>query len=135
MDQRTVIVGVEIAVLVFAVLSLLSLLLRYRLLLSTRGAFQCSVRRGKRWVLGVTRYRDDRLDWYPLMDWVLKPRLIILRAGMDVQEHRQSRRYDNVMYVTLRSQGRTINVAMSPSAFAGIVAWMDAAPPQAEPVL
>jgi hypothetical protein len=104
------------------------------------GTFDCSLRTtldrmGKGWTLGVARYEADRIEWFRVFGFSLKPSRVLQRCDLAVAE----RRYPSgteafaVMsgFVIVRCifEGKPIELAMSEQAYTGFASWLEAAPP------
>lgn len=109
------------------------------------GSFACAVRPtvqgGTRatpgpealvWSQGVAHYGVGRLDWWRI--WSLSPRpalvwdrsdLVVLgRRGMEAVGR------PDLFEVRCRHQGDEFELAMSPDAYAGMMSWLESAPPR-----
>jgi hypothetical protein len=106
------------------------------------GTFELSVRLrdvelGHGWVLGLGRYRDDRVEWFRIFSLWPRPKLVWLRSDLvyESQRPRQGREqfslYSGNVVVTCSSPAGTVLLAMSPSALTGLQSWLEAAPPGA----
>ncbi|MDR1449025.1 MAG: DUF2550 domain-containing protein [Propionibacteriaceae bacterium] len=106
------------------------------------GTFDCYYRhahdaRPQHWSQGIAQYRGDALWWYPLLSFTLQPRFRWLRLGIDGASRRwPSTAERGVLYegqqvlrVRNRAEGDICDLAMSPSAVNGLLAWIEAAPP------
>jgi hypothetical protein len=104
------------------------------------GTFDCSLRTtldrmGTGWTLGVARYQADRIDWFRVFGFSVKPSRVLPRSDLAVAE----RRYPSgteafaVMsgFVIVRCifEGKPIELAMSEQAYTGFASWLEAAPP------
>jgi len=131
---------------VIAALVLLSALLvagfvgRRRFLSRSSGTFDCSLRTstermGKGWVLGLARYEADRIEWFRVFDLSMRPRRVLLRGDMQVQQRRYPTGPEvfSLMsgFVVVRcayEQGH-LELAMSEQAYTGFASWLESAPP------
>ena len=108
--------------------------------LPPRGTFEFSVRvrsarAGRGWILGVGRYTGDALEWFRIFSLAPRPRFTYssLRAG--VRRPREPSGveayslYSGHIVVTCRTPSGLLEVAMSPDALTGFLAWLEAAPP------
>lgn len=131
---------------VIAALLLLAALLvavfvgRRRFLSRSSGTFDCSMRTtaqgvGKGWVLGLARYEADRIEWFRVFDLSMRPRRVLLRGDMQVQERRYPTGPEafSVMsgFVIVRCayERGPLELAMSEQAYTGFASWLEAAPP------
>ena len=132
----------EVVAALLAVLAVLVLgfVGRRRFLSRYSGTFDCSLRcsndrLGKGWVLGLARYEADRIEWFRVFDFSLRPRRVLRRSDMQVQE----RRYPSgpeaftVMsgFVIVRCayEPGPLELAMSEQSYTGFASWLESAPP------
>jgi hypothetical protein len=128
-------------VLLFLVLVYgLGLVFRRRWLSRHGGTFEFSVRvrsgrAGRGWVLGVGRYTVDCLEWFRIFSLSPRPRFLYSRADLEYVSRREPERaeayslYSGHIVVTCRTSAGLLDVAMSPDALTGFLAWLEAAPP------
>ena len=128
--------------------SLLLLVLAYGLALVVRrrwisrhgGTFEFSVRvrssrAGRGWVLGVGRYSGSLLEWFRVFSLAPRPRLTFQRSELEYVGRRDPAGveayslYAGHVIVTCKTLVGTLEVAMSPEALTGFLAWLEAAPP------
>ncbi len=128
--------------------SLLLLVLAYGLALVVRrrwisrhgGTFEFSVRvrsgrAGRGWVLGVGRYSGGVLEWFRVFSVSPRPRLVLRRSELEYAGRRDPAGveayslYAGHVVVTCHTPLGTLEVAMSPEALTGFLAWLEAAPP------
>jgi Protein of unknown function (DUF2550) len=104
------------------------------------GAFDCSLRLesaavGKGWRLGLARYHNDRIEWFRVFDISPRPRHILLRVDVLVQERRIPQGVEalSVMtgFVIVRCERGTspVELAMSDRSYTGFASWLESAPP------
>jgi hypothetical protein len=116
------------------------LVLRRRWLSRNGGTFEFSVRvrpgrAGRGWVLGVGRYTGDELEWFRIFSLAPRPRLRYRRADLEFVARREPDRmegyslYSGHIVVSCRTPSGLLEVAMSPAALTGFLAWLEAAPP------
>ena len=127
---------------------LLVLLLVYALVLVARrrwisrhgGTFEFSVRvrsgrAGRGWVLGVGRYTGDDLEWFRIFSLSPRPRFVYRRGELEYVGRRDAdgveaySLYTGHIVVSARTPAGMLEVAMSPEALTGFLAWLEAAPP------
>jgi hypothetical protein len=131
--------AVGVVVLLIAVLLGL-VALRRRRLLHLPGALECAVRRQARsggggWSLGVARLAGDRLEWHRLLSLAPRPALALSRVSAEVCSKRTALPVEHIAataggaVLELRAGTRTVELALSPAALTGLVAWLEAAPP------
>ena len=120
-------------------LSLVAVVLRRRTLLGQVGTFDCSLRtsrRGRRrWALGVGRYEVDRLDWYRMFSFSVRPSCSYARGALDVVGRREPTGAEalavqpGAIVVDCRHRGDDLQMAMSRDAYTGFASWLESAPP------
>lgn len=122
----------------------LLLLVRRRLLTRGSGTFELSYRArpersGRGWVLGMGRYRGDSLAFYRVFGVLLRPLRTFPRDALTVGERRtpsegeQQVLYAGHLVVQCRVGEESVELAMSPGALTGMLAWLEAAPPGRSP--
>jgi Protein of unknown function (DUF2550) len=128
--------------------ALLLLVLVYGIILVVRrrwisrhgGTFEFSVRvrsgrAGRGWVLGVGRYSGGDLEWFRIFSLDPRPKLSFRRSELEYTGRRDPggvesySLYSGHIIVTCRTPDGTLEVAMSPEALTGFLAWLEAAPP------
>lgn len=113
---------------------------RRRFLSRSSGTFDCSLRTstsrlGKGWVLGLARYEADRVEWFRVFDLSLRPRRVLHRPYLHVQDRRQPAGPEafalapGAVVVRCSSDGGAVELAMSDQSYTGFAAWLEAAPP------
>ncbi|MFR9676819.1 DUF2550 domain-containing protein [Streptomyces sp. TR06-5] len=132
--------------LLLVVLALFVFGLRRRLIQRSGGTFDCSLRwdlpeeetgdsGGKGWVYGVARYNGDRVDWFRVFSYALRPRRTLERAGVDVLARRMPSGEEELallsdqVVLSCTLYGTRVELAMSDDALTGFLAWLEAAPP------
>ena len=118
----------------------IALVVRRRWISRNGGTFELSVRvrpgrAGRGWVLGVARYTADGLEWFRIFSLAPRPRLTYHRADLSYVGRREPEgveaysMYSGHIVVTCRTPSGLLEVAMSPAALTGFLAWLEAAPP------
>jgi hypothetical protein len=105
------------------------------------GTFEFSVRvrptrAGRGWVLGVGRYSGDDLEWFRIFSLAPRPKLVFRRAELTYVGNREPAAgpeayslYSGHLIVICTTPTGRLEVAMSPDALTGFLAWLEAAPP------
>ncbi len=134
---------VAVVVIVAMVLPLVWVVIRRRLLARQGGSFDCSLRiptatPGSGWVMGVARYAGEFLEWHAAFGFSMTPRLRLERSRTVAVEQRMPSNLESAaLYeqrrIVLLEQRRTNRdpreLAMTPEALTGLLAWLEAAPP------
>ncbi len=121
-------------------LALAWLFLRRRWLSRTGGTFACSRRRdlstpGSRWVLGVARYREHELQWFPAVSMSLWPTQRFDRAHVRAGDQRRplpeeaGPLYQSQRVLRLDGPSGGVELAMDAGSLTGLLSWLEAAPP------
>ena len=128
------------ALLLLVLLYGLALVVRRRWLSRHGGTFEFSVRvrstkTGRGWVLGVGRYSGDLLEWFRIFSLAPRPKLRFLRSELAFVGRREPvgaesySLYAGHIVVECTARTGSLEVAMSPEALTGFLAWLEAAPP------
>ncbi|WP_328469632.1 DUF2550 domain-containing protein [Streptomyces sp. NBC_00448] len=133
------------AVLVAALLGLFLFGLRRRLIQRPGGTFDCSLRpapagdaesaAGKGWVYGVARYSGDRVEWFRVFSYAIRPRQVLERPSIEVTGRREPQGSEELALLSdavvlcCVHRGVRLELAMSDDALTGFLAWLEAAPP------
>lgn len=122
----------------------LLLVVRRRVLSRHGGTFELSVRIGSRgrqpqagrgWVLGIGRYRDERLEWFRIFSPAPRPRRVWDRPDLRITGQREPSGqeafalYGGHLVVECTTPRGPVELAMSPSALTGFSSWLEAGPP------
>jgi len=138
------------AVVLAAVAGLFLFGLRRRLIQRPGGTFDCSLRPappddseaglsdahgGRGWVYGVARYSGDRVEWFRVFSYAVRPRRVLERPAIEVLGRRQPRGSEELallsdaVVLVCAHRGVRLELAMSEDALTGFLAWLEAAPP------
>ena len=118
----------------------LALVIRRRWIARHGGTFEFSVRvrsqkAGRGWVLGVGRYSGDLLEWFRIFSLVPRPKQVFRRLDLEYVGRREPigaeaySLYSGHIIVSCSTPAGPREVAMSPDALTGFLAWLEAAPP------
>ena len=131
----------SVGVLLFLLLLYgLALVVRRRWISRNGGTYEYSVRvrsgrAGRGWILGVGRYTGDHLEWFRIFSLSFRPRFSYERAALEYVGRRDAvgveaySLYSGHIIVSCRTPAGPLEVAMSPDALTGFLAWLEAAPP------
>lgn len=127
------VLSVLVVVLAAALVCAAVYVIRLRHLLRGYGTFQCGLRHvGARWGVGVMKLDAHSLSWFSRRSITLRPKHFYLRDEVEIVGNRPSK-VEHLTVVSLRLRGRSFEAAMRDSEFAGMVSWIDSAPPAEEP--
>ncbi|MGL5856948.1 MAG: DUF2550 domain-containing protein [Angustibacter sp.] len=140
MDDLIIPLEVAAALVLLLLIALVAVVVRRRWLSRGLGAFDCSLRtsdrpHGKGWKLGVARYGPDEVEWFRVFDLSPRPRSVLPRAGLVVQDRRQPQGVEALAvmtgFVVVRCQraGGVVELAMSEDSYTGFASWAEAGPP------
>lgn len=133
------------ALLLLLVLYALALVVRRRWISRDGGTFELSHRvppesgSGRGWVLGVGRYSGDLLEFFRVFSVSPRPRRVLDRGELSYDGPRESSGgeshslYAGHVIVSCRSPRESFELAMSPDALTGFLAWLEASPPGSRP--
>jgi len=132
-DVDTRIILVLLLVLLLALCTVGWCALRLTILLRRPGSLQCSVRakNARGWRTGVLILGPRALEWFSTRSFLPVPQRVFQRAGFHIVGHKLARNDLTVAHVEYL--GEALDIAMSPQSFAGLVSWIDSAPPAEEP--
>jgi hypothetical protein len=131
----------SVALFVAGAIGLVGLLVvRRRVVAGRRGTFDLSVCRQpgpsqQGWVIGVGTYRQNSLDWYRTFSFAWWPRYRFFRGDLVVLGRREpvgSEAFaldDGDVIVSIEHLSGVRQLAMSPSALTGLLAWLESSPP------
>ncbi|MGV8847181.1 DUF2550 domain-containing protein [Tessaracoccus sp.] len=115
---------------------------RRRWLTGQGGLFDCAHRvsdgvPGSGWVLGLARFRDDRLEWFRAFSLGMRPS-VSLQRGMTTYVYQRPAsgleqvvlfEESRVILVRDRSTQREYSLAMDGDTTMGLITWLESAPP------
>ena len=116
------------------------LVLRRRVVARRSGSFDLSINRqaGPQpagWMIGVGSYGPESLDWYRTFSFAWWPRYRFVRSDLEIFERRDpegSEAFaldDGDVIVRITHPSGVRQIAMSPSALTGLLAWLESSPP------
>jgi uncharacterized protein DUF2550 len=96
---------------------------------------------GRGWAPGLGRFSGDELRWYRVFSFGLRPRRVLIRHGLVVEDRRapegQERLAMPAGWVVVRCRGRfsgrsePVEIALAETAYHGFQSWLESAPPGA----
>ena len=118
----------------------LLLVVRRRWLARSGGTFEFSIRvrsgmAGRGWILGLGRYSGENLEWFRIFSLAPRPKRVLRRSDLEYTGRRDPggvesyTLYAGHVVVSCRTPSGPLEVAMSPGALTGFLAWLEAAPP------
>lgn len=127
-------------IVVLAALLVLALVIRRRLVVHRGGTFDVSINRRpdigpKGWTLGVGAYRSNTLEWYRTFSFAWWPRHRFTRGDIAIDGRRDPvgpevyALHTGHVIVSVRHRSGVQQMAMSPSALTGLLAWLESSPP------
>lgn len=133
-------VDLVLAAIAFTVVLLAVLVLRRRYLARTLGAFDLSINKrdgasAQGWTLGLAVYRGSTLEWYRTFSLRLRPAYRFSRDAMAVDGRRDPvggevhAVHDGHVVVATRNPTPVQQLALTPAALTGLLAWLEASPP------
>jgi hypothetical protein len=128
------------ALVILLCLAILGVVVRRRWLSRAFGTFDCSLRttsgpHGKGWRLGVARYEADRIEWFRVFSPAMRPRHVLQRSDLVVQERRVPAGAEafsvmsGFLIVRCRCPRGVVELAMSEQSYTGFASWLESAPP------
>lgn len=137
-----VITAVVAAMVLLALVLVLGMFVRRRVLSRSGGVFDCAAnlrpaqRRGHS--VGMARYAGDRLEWYRIFSVAVAPTLVVPRRGTRLTANRPMRAGEDTLpgldtllslEVPTRQGMRAIELALDRQSATGFMSWLEAAPP------
>jgi hypothetical protein len=130
-------VTLAVLALVLVVLAVVLYGVRVRRIANRVGSFECALRRTgvKDWTSGIACYGAGRVYWYRLVSARLAPSRTFAQDELVVLERERRPGAGYVVEARVSHGGEVFEIAMVREAFAGLVSWLEAAPPRGEPRL
>lgn len=135
-------VVVVMCVTLVVAMPFLALYARRRWLTGQGGLFDCAYRvtdgeTGTGWVLGLARYREDRLEWFRAFSLGLRPSVSLKRSMTRYVRQRPASGLEQVILfedsrvilVRDRTTSRELSLAMDSETTMGLITWLESAPP------
>ncbi len=127
-------------IVLFAAIVVVSLVVRRRLVARRGGTFDVSINHRseatpKGWTLGVGAYRANTLEWYRTFSFAWWPRYRFVRGEIAIDGRRDPvgpevyALHGGHVIVAVRHRSGVRQMAMSPSALNGLLAWLESSPP------
>ncbi len=128
------------ALLLIAVVYVLALVVRRRIISRSGGTFELSYRlhadrEGRGWVLGIGRYSGERLEWFRIFTLGPSPKRSWERDDLTYDGRRQplgaeqASLYPDHVVITCQSPHGDVELAMSEASLTGFQSWLEARPP------
>jgi hypothetical protein len=101
---------------------------------------------GRGWAPGLGRFSGDELRWYRVFSFGLRPRRVLVRHGLVVEDRRAPEGPERLAmpagWVVVRCRGRSyrgranghgepVEIALAETAYHGFQSWLESAPPGA----
>ncbi|MDO4412025.1 DUF2550 domain-containing protein [Cutibacterium sp.] len=142
LEMDAVVIGLIVCC---AVIYIMWLFVRHRVLVSRRGAFLCGLRvmggsKPGGWMIGTARYVDGTFEWYRVIDPRPGPTIVLKRGGLCMVEHHAPNTDSSLALaanayeiVTLetghKGKSSVCQIAVEPGVVMGLMSWLEAAPP------
>lgn len=121
------------AVLIVAAIGLvlaIGVTVRFLVLVRIPGALHCTMRRpDRKWHTGILLLGLGDLQWYRSRSLRLRPQRIMDRRDFVIVSHRPSNDDPDTTIIKVVDGDTPLVIAMNPGSFAGLVSWIDSAPP------
>lgn len=119
---------------------LITLAVRRRWLTRRGGAFEMSVNRNEEasargWILGIAVYGAGDVSWYRTFSLSLRPKYRFPRGDVHIEGRREPQGaegyaiHDGHVVVRIENPTPVRQLALSPSALTGLLAWLESSPP------
>ena len=125
-------------IVLVAVLWLILIVVRQRVLVRSRGGIPVAVRGpGTRWRYGIGRFAGEELQWFGVLGLGTRPSRSLQRKELEVVGRHQVSADDRAalpagaVIVELRDSGGPITLGLGEGAYTGFVSWLEATTPPA----
>jgi len=137
------VIGIGVLILLAALLAIYA---RRELISRSGGTIHMNLRlstfvAGRGWAPGVGRFIGDELRWYRMFSLGLRPRRVLVRNGLVIEERRKPEGAEKLAmpegWVVVRCRGKAsaggaaVELALAESALTGFLSWLESAPPGA----
>jgi hypothetical protein len=138
------VIGIGVLILLAALLAIYA---RREIISRAGGTIHMNLRlstyvAGRGWAPGVGRFIGDELRWYRMFSLGLRPRKVLVRHALKVEERRKPEGAEKLAmpegWVVVRCIGRNggntgtaVELALAESALTGFLSWLESAPPGA----
>jgi hypothetical protein len=127
------------------VCALIGIFVRRELISRSGGTIEMNLRLstfapGRGWAPGLARFSGDELRWYRVFSFGLRPRRVLVRHGLVVEDRRRPEGAERSTmpagWVVVRCRGRSgrtgpVEIALAEAAYHGFQSWLESAPPGA----
>lgn len=135
-------IWIVVVLILVVVLPLTALYLRRRWITRLHSSFDCALRfpgrkAGAGWVLGIARYRTNRLEWFRSISFSMQPRITFGRGETVYVSRRPARGvealelFEGSTVVTVMDSltGREDQLGLDPDSAMALITWFESAPP------
>lgn len=130
-------IGIGVLVLLAA---LAALFIRRALFTRAGGTIRLNVRvstvlDGRGWSPGFARFTEQKLLWYRMFSFAIRPKRVLAREGLVIQRRRLPEGQERLsmpgdwVILLCTSYHAPVEIAMAASALTGFQSWLEAAPP------
>ncbi|MFP5336784.1 MAG: DUF2550 domain-containing protein [Actinomycetes bacterium] len=136
MQEVVVPLAVVAALALLLVTTAAAFVVRRQTIARRAASFDCSLRRPDgHWSLGIARYGHDRIDWFRIFSFSLRPMtswsrdelVVLARRGPEGSEATSVLPHSVV--VRCRHRDDELDLAMSGEAYTGLASWLESSPP------
>lgn len=135
MDSPAWLISILIVLVLLCGVILTLFVLRMRSLSRRVGSFESAMQfEGKdSWVGGVAIFGAQYISWFPTMSLGRKPAVAFSRSRLVIEDVRVQDTDHGTLVLSVTHNGKHYKWGMSAQSKAGLVSWMEAAPPSEEP--